>query len=88
LTLRACGALLTRPGGGPSLAAPPTHDLRSLSSVVFRQFSPFMETASKQFSPFMEMVWQFSGKQFSPFMEMVWAVLRQAVLPIYGNGAI
>jgi hypothetical protein len=47
-----------------------------------------METASKQFSPFMEMVWQFSGKQFSPFMEMVWAVLRQAVLPIYGNGAI
>jgi hypothetical protein len=47
----ACGARNWRGRGAvPSLAAPPAHDQRSLSSVVFTQFSPFMEMVSKQFS--------------------------------------
>jgi hypothetical protein len=47
----ACGARNWRGRGAvPSLAAPPAHDQRSLSSVVFTQFFPFMEMVGKQFS--------------------------------------
>ena len=31
--LRACGAPLTRPGGGPRLAPPPAHDYRSQNQI-------------------------------------------------------